>query len=251
MVDRFRTHSFGMIEILAEGWNLYLAKFSQILFIILCVYIPVEILVEMIPLDSLIAAFGQSGAVQAYSYILQALNFLLGSIATLAIAWLIEKSLNGEDPFWSDALRHGQSRWLSLVWTGLLAGMMIMALTFCLIVPGIIWGGYYLFWVFVVGLRNLGGKDALDYSKALVKGQWWGVIGVQLVIAILSLGVGFLLSLVLNGLPANPIVNIISNLVYDIVGALFVVMQIVWFLNIDYRRHPISAPPAAPEADSM
>jgi uncharacterized membrane protein len=244
MLTKIKTQSFGLIDILAEGWNLYTTQFVKILIIVVCVYTPVNILLELIPADGLVNTFGQDMAVQVYQNIAQVLELFIGGIATLAVAWMIEGLLHGEELTWTQALRHGLSRWASMVGTGLLAGVILFFLFLALIIPGIIWSAYYVFWLFVVALRNVGGKDALDYSKSLVKGQWWRVFGISLVLGILNLVIAFVVGLLLNTLPYDPIVNVLSGLVIDVIAFLFVVMNIVWFLNVDYLRHPQPDAPA-------
>jgi hypothetical protein len=248
MLARLKTTRFGVIEILAEGWSLYFSNFAKIALILVCVYIPVNILLEVIPLDGLVASVGVSYASQVYQMIQRLLEFLIGNIATLALACLVERARHGETLSVGEALRHGLARWTSMVGTGVLSGLILLGLSLLLIVPGIIWGMYYTFWIYVVALRGLGGKAALDYSKSLVQGQWWSIFGTALVLGILAFVISLIFGLVLYQLPADPIVNILSSLVVDVISGLFIVMFIVWFLNLDFLKYPQpDAPAGLPE----
>ncbi len=133
------------------------------------------------------------------------------------------------------------SKWGRSIGTGILGGLIVMGMTLLLIIPGIIWSGYYVFIFYVVALREISGKHALDYSKELVKGQWWRVCGVLLIINILGLLSGLALASPNFFLPENItenfIFSIITDTLTDVIGALFTVMSIVFFLNSDYQKY--------------
>jgi uncharacterized membrane protein len=105
-----------------------------------------------------------------------------------------------------------------------------------LIVPGIIWGLYYSLFIYVVALRGLSGKQALDYSKAIVKGQWWRVFGYLLVINLLEAVAGVIVVALFWFTPDNKMLSIASDTLTDLISALFLTMTIVFFLNNDSMR---------------
>ena len=72
-------------QILSEGWMLYSQNFRVILPVILIVYIPINILLSLIPVDNLIETQGFKGF-RIYMRIIQLSEFLMGTIATIAIA---------------------------------------------------------------------------------------------------------------------------------------------------------------------
>lgn len=228
-----KTRQFGVGEIISKAWQVYWANFSNILLVVLCVYIPINIVTSFIP-----AGEPGSSLSRLYSDIGQLINSLFGLLATIGIAYIVEQAIGGEKIGWTIALKHGFSRWGSAIGTSFVAGIILLGLTLLLIVPGIIWGVYYLFFVYVVALRMIGGKTALDYSKDLVKGQWWRVAGISLLIGILSFLVIFIITIPFALLPTHQIMNIISNTINDVLSALFIVMMLVFFLNTDYLKHP-------------
>lgn len=232
-----KTKRFGLGDIFRVGWNIYLSKFVKIFTIILCIYIPLEVILALIPVNYLSDTCGVRG-LRLYLNIVRLLEFLISSIATMSVAYLVERSLLEQDVTWKDALRLGFSRWPSAIGTGLLAGIILLGLFLLLIIPGIIWSVYYSFWLYVVALRHVGGSTALSYSKSLVKGQWWRVLGIQLVLGLIGFVVGFLITWPSTQLPDNPFLDLVFNLAVDVAGALFTVMTVVWFLNVDYLKHP-------------
>ncbi len=226
---------YDLGRVITLGWELFREHFASILPIVLIVYIPINIGLSFVPVDYLIEEYGLRGFTM-YMRIIQLTEFFFGVVATLALATLIEAALAGQPITWQQALRHALSRWGASIGTGLLAGLIIVGLCFLLIVPGIIWGLYYSLFVYVVALRGLSGKNALNYSKSILKGQWWRVFGYLAAIGILGFLAGIAVVALFYFTPDNMILNIVSDTLTDIVAALFMIMTCVFFLNNDHSR---------------
>ena len=54
MENKIKSQKLGIGDLLGEGWQIYRANFKNILLVILCVYIPVNIIISFIPVDSFI-----------------------------------------------------------------------------------------------------------------------------------------------------------------------------------------------------
>jgi hypothetical protein len=235
---------YGLGKVIAVGWEQYRKHFGSILPIFLIVYIPINIGLSFVPVDYLIEEHGLRG-VKMYMNLIQLTEFLIGVLATMSLARLIEASFLGQPITWPQALRHSLSRWGASIGTGLLAGLIILGMCLLLIVPGIIWSLYYSLFVYVVALRGLSGKKALDYSKAIVKGQWWRVFGYLFVINALGTVAGIAVASPFFFTPDNRILDIASDTLIDIVSALFLTMTTVFFLNNDLmktRSEPATPP---------
>jgi hypothetical protein len=238
--QRIKTHQMGILELFGEGWKYYRANFVKILIIILFIYIPINTIVLLIPVhESLLD--DPVRLMQLYGRIYQFFEAWVGCIATVGIAAIVEGTILGANLSWGDAMRKGFSRWGSAVGTSILAGLILLGLTLLLIVPGIIWAVYYMFWLYIVALRNIGGKTALDYSKNLVTGQWWRVLGIIIVITLADLITGLIVNIPLWFLPDNLIVNVLSNTTLDAISSLFTVISIVFFLNTDYLKNNLQS----------
>jgi hypothetical protein len=241
---------FTVGEIVASGWDLYCLHLKQILLIFLVVYVPIDIGLSFIPAAAWAEKYGTLGR-NMHMAVIQLSEFFVGVLATMALAKLIEESLYGHTITWLQALRHAVSRWGAAVGTGLLAMLIVFGLALPVIMPGVIWAVYYSFFLFVVALRGLSGKQALDYSKAIVKGQWWQVFGYLLVIQLLALLAAVIVTAPFEVLPKYRLLNILSNTLSDLVAPLFLTMTIVFFLNNDYLRtwREPASPPAEDAAD--
>lgn len=237
MEANIKTQKFGISQLLSLGWQLYRNNFKAIFMIIFCVYLPILIVVSFIPVDGLTQEYDAS----SYRFVNQISNMLVslvGLIATIGIAALIDHSLEGKDLHWSDALRFGVSKWLSAFGTGLLGGLIIFGLTLLLIVPGIIWSLYYIFAIYVVALRNLSRKSALDYSKNLVEGQWWRIFGINFILSILCFLFVLGVNIPASWISTNQVFVIIPDFFSNLIGSFFTVVTILFFLNNDYLKHP-------------
>ncbi len=234
-----RSAEFDFPDILFHGLRSYIRLFPKILLIILCVNLPIHLmwawLLASVPLGTGDSQARQS-VVQSLFHVLNVLDVLAGSIAILALTFLVEQSLLKQEASWWAALRHGVSRWPSTFVTGLVYICIVFGLALLFIIPGIIWMVYYTFWVYVVAVRNLNFKDALDYSKRLVKGREWEVFFIQLGLGLLVILPIIWLMQYASSATTDPLTLFAITLASDLILALPVTMQIVWFLNLDAPR---------------
>ncbi|MDD5008816.1 MAG: hypothetical protein PHC68_10530 [Syntrophorhabdaceae bacterium] len=242
MFADIRTASYGLKKIFSAGWKIYAGGFRDIMLVTLIVYIPINIILSFVP----------SGPEELEGFrlkfrVAQLLDLFIGVLATIAVAKITECAVNGEKVGYAAALKFGISRWGRCISVQILAGLIIFGLLLLLIVPGIIWAVYYTFGVLVVALRGINGKEALDYSKRLVKGQWGRVFGINFVIGVMMLLTIFILSFTLalpmSFVPENWLLNVVSDTVLDVVMAMFWVMSVVFFLNVDYLKPEAKADP--------
>jgi len=237
-MDKIKSQQLGVGDMLGEGWRLYRTNFRNILLVILCVYVPIDSILTFLS--------AHLRSQQTYNNASQLLESLVGILATIGIASIVENSIRGQSTTWRDSMGHAFSRWGSAIGTNLLGGLIVSGLMLLLIIPGIIWSVYYSFVICVVALRNMGGKTALDYSKNLVKGHWWRVLGTVSLILIIQVVVSLVIGLSFALISDNLFLGFIASMLGEIVRALFTVMIIVFFLNRDYLTNPSQPEPSPP-----
>ncbi|MHC1781383.1 MAG: hypothetical protein AB9891_01245 [Anaerolineaceae bacterium] len=238
MISDIRTRQFGLLDIMREGWRVYAAKLIIILPIVLIIYGPFLLLLALIPEKALTESLGKVG----FMLLQQGLFLVFGFVALISnvgIAHIVEETVLGRESTWRGALRFGASRWMAAFLTNLLAGIILFGLLLLFLVPGIIWSVYYNFWIYAVANRALTGKKALDYSKNLVRGQWWRVCGIQVVLLLITGAVTFAINQLLALIPAGQVITVLTSLVTFLIASVLSVMLNVWFLNIDYLKNPI------------
>ncbi len=251
MDTTIKEEKFSVSQILSVGWQHFMENWKTILIVFLIVYVPINIFLSFFSVDRMVQHHGASGA-NMYVHLANLMQLLFGVIATLSIANIINASVNGTPITAKEAFGLAFKRWGASVWTSILVGIILFLLFLLLIIPGIIWSVYYTFFLFVVALREGSGMEALGYSKKLVKGQWWRVFGICLVIGVLSLIPFGVLWGIFNFLPHNQIFSIIHGTLSNLSGTPFMAMMIVFFLNTDYIKNtPESEEPAAITTDEQ
>jgi uncharacterized membrane protein YesL len=161
MNTKIKTQKFSLLDIFKEGWRIYRVNFLNILFIFLIINLPIYILhtklfLKLIPVD----IKSLEGLLPNY-LISSIVWFFVGIISSIAITYIVEKTINAQDINWKEALRYALSKWGITIKTGLLVYIILFGLTLLFVVPGFIWRTYYSFWMYVVCLREIGGKSAL------------------------------------------------------------------------------------------
>ena len=231
-----KMYSFSVTELFSKGWEIYSNKFKEIAVIILCTYLPFNIISAFVPMESWINQAEINPFVLPMGVLFLFMELTVFIATTISIAKTTEMDIEGFDMPWRDAILFGFSKLsLSLI-TGLLFLIITTGLSLLLAIPGIIYIFYYYFWLYVVALRDKSGKSALDYSKRLVEGQWWKVLYTQVIIQIAARAVGLIISVVFGALMEVPFLEIIPITLMNIVGALFTVVTAVFFLNSDYLK---------------
>ena len=243
MEHKIKSQRLEIGALFSSGWQLYNTHFSDILRIMLWVYIPLNLVTTLLPMEWQFSADGTPETQLAFNFALL-FEIFIGIIATIAIAAIVEQAVAGETLTWSAALRFALSRWAATLGTVLLATLIITGLTFLLIIPGLIWGFYYAFVVYASALRNVSGPRALAYSKRLVQGQWWRICGILLTTGLIGQFVLLMVTFLLTLIADNPVANFIISSVADVVSALFLVVTVLFFLNTDYLKQKEEATPA-------
>lgn len=236
MKQKLTAQPLNMGDLFRMGWQLYNQQFSDILWVMLWVYLPLNFLIALLPREW--QFFGVDGTPEAQlgSNLVLLLELFWGIIATVAIARLVEEAVQGERMAWSTALRYGLSKWPAAFGAELLGALIILGLMFLLIIPGLIWAFYYAFSIYAVALRNVSGRRALAYSKALVEGQWWRICGVLVVTSLVGQIVLLVITALLLLIADNPVAEFIINSTADVIAGFFVVVTVLFFLNTDYVK---------------
>jgi len=217
-------------SILSKAWDSYTSHFQLFLAIILSIYVPINLVLSFLPNEASMENFMMQWRV------IQALEGLIGIIATMAIAYAVKNILDKKEITFGQALTKSASRWGAAIGTGIILGFCLLGLTLLLIIPGIIFYIYWMFSIFVVVLMDKSGKDAMDYSKSLVKGRWWQVFGYTVLFSLLGIIVGVFASIPFLFMPEGIVTTFIDNMVFDILMAYFTIVSVVFFLELDATK---------------
>jgi hypothetical protein len=237
-LDRIRQGCFPLGALLAATGTVLARRFWAVLAIVLIVYVPCEALLAWVAperdtwLD-----------VKRSLQIESALAVLIGVLATLAIYRLVEGEVTGARVSAWRAIAHALRRWRSAVATAVFVSLVLIVGFVLLVVPGVIFAGNYVFAICAVSLRDCSLREALRYSKSLVKGRWWSVVGVLLILALVAFALAWIASLTLESAGGHWLTGVAAGLVTDVIMSFLTVATGVYFLALE-RKEPEAQPEA-------
>jgi hypothetical protein len=232
----------GIGEILDVGIKIYLRNWLTLFKIVVFVVLPAQILVNFIEISALPSnvtlssgstgplggTFTQYGPVSRHdrnvlligfisAFVIQ---FVAGRFAQAGCFRAIADAYLGEEVGWRSSLRFALRRLPAIIWMTILAGILTVLGFVLLIIPGV-----YLYVAFTVAVPVLlvegaGPWRALRRSRQLVRGRWWGTLGVAVVGSLLVSVVSLAVSGLLVGVAfANPSRNTVTGFVLNTLAA--------------------------------
>ena len=224
-------------DIISKTWKIYTRNFVSILIITLIIYVPINIILFFVSY-----ANGEEISLPSYFRLIQLSESLFGIIAVFAIIFITAKAVGGERLSPGSALKMSFEKWGSGILTNIVQGFILFLLLILLIVPGLIWIVYYSFTSQIVALNDLKYKRALDYSKSLVKGNWWRTLGYSIVIALVpgafAITISYSVSFATGGYNGIELLEIFINTMTDILLSFSTVGMTVLFLEMEKYRMP-------------
>ncbi len=223
----------GLFELIAMGFDLYLNNF-RIFVSLLCTYLPFVIIINII---APYALFNLSLLILYYSIFLFFLILVL-PFYTTALAILTERFVMAEKPQLKIVFKRILHRILPLIGLNIRCGIIYFLRCLLLIVPGIIYivnNGYY---ANALILRDQRGKAAFQYSRSLVKGNWWRVFFLNLLSFITVVGLQAIMNKILSSVIANSpiLISVLSITLANLVSLGVVISGVLLFLNLDFQK---------------
>lgn len=226
MLNDSSEREFSLSDVMVKGWSVYCQQFKSIAVLLLIAYLPINIINGIIPKSILELNYVMIPVIIVSSFLT-----LTGYAGTIVLA---ENAIRNDNIKinWRLAISKALTRFGSCAITSLFAGLIIIGLSLLLVIPGIIWLVYYTFTLQFVVLRGMRGKAALNCSKSLVKGRWWKVFWINLIMILISMVFGFGHECLSPLLPKALSIIIATGL--DIVNIGFsTVVTTTLFLNLD------------------
>jgi len=102
-----------------------------------------------------------------------------------------------------------------------------------LVLPGIVVWIATLFTIPLVALRELSGIAAVKASWALVRGRWWAVLRMLLLLGVIYVALLFVVFVPYAFLPDHYVVDVLFSLVTEVIAAFFLVVTVHWMLALE------------------
>ena len=255
-----RLRPLGVGEILDVGIKIYFRNWLTLFKIVVFVVLPAQILVNIVeisaapkgvtvssgnPFGASVSGTptqlsGSDVATFAVGLIIAALiNFLAGRLAQAGCFRAIADAYLGEEVSWRSSLRFALRRLPALVGLSILTGILVGLGFVLLVIPGI-----YLLVAFTVAVPVLlvegaGPARALGRSRELVRGRWWGTLGVALVgYLLVSIVTSALTGIVVGVAFADPARNTVTGFVLNTfastVGSMITTPAAAAFITVLY-----------------
>ena len=220
----------GTLGLITESWNVYKVHFRA--------YWPLFLVIGLNSgLSSFIHGLHQTGTALP-SGLEMLFTVLLTAVAIYATTALI-LSLNKK----AKTIQLIDSHVVEKAWIYFLVsicyGLVTVGGLLLLVVPGILWGTWYLFANYIVLTENLGIGDSFKKSKSYVRGYFWDVFRRQVFMGFLYvlmyLLIGTLIGSLLQRLGTVPplVISIISSLLLIPFSGLFVALATIY----DYQLY--------------
>jgi hypothetical protein len=188
----------GIGEILDVGIKIYSRNALTLFKIVVFIVLPAQILVNIVEISALPSGatlssrnpLGPSVTVGPTVTQHDVTVFFVGYVAALLINFVASRFAQagcfravadaylGEEVGWRSSLRFALRRLPAVVWLSIISGILVILGTLLCVIPGI-----YLYVAFAVAVPVLlvegaGPVRSLGRSRELVKGRWWGTLGV-------------------------------------------------------------------------
>lgn len=241
MQDKITTANMEQVRaanlrgLMAISLQIYLMRFPVIAGLVVLINLPVNIYLILYgpPLPTTTAE-----SLAFMPYLLGSSLFTL--LAVLGIAYIVELTIHAEQPGLNDAINHALLRWLPAIGTYLLSTAAILLGSMLFLLPGIILAVFFLFDVYIVSLRELSLGAALRYSRDLVAGHWWQMLGrvlfVMFLVTVPNLFINF--SVTASGADLGQTTLIFYDTLLDVIFSFSLVAFTILFLNLEYRAQP-------------
>jgi hypothetical protein len=249
---------YSLTEILSSAWKIFRDNPLNIIAIMLLISIPVYIVnyvanQALAPSwmtdpatssDEFASLFSENMGSVITSFLLLgavaiAMSFV-SLLSSMALAFYVKSCVDGKKIDLSAAYSKAFGRWPAAIYTNIVEAVFLLVLFLLIIIPGLVYSIYWTFAIYAVALSGKSGKEALNYSKTIVKNRWWTVLGYILVFGLIGLVLSIPVIIVMGVLRwaltdqiSSYAIDFGSSILYTAIGSFLAVIQVVFYLNYE------------------
>ncbi|WP_206758811.1 hypothetical protein [Anabaena sp. FACHB-83] len=230
ILSELQTRKIGLFELIRMSFKLYFEYFG-IFFSFFCVtLLPFLIIFQFFSFDSNPIL----GILFIIFYVIIVFPVYVNGLTILTEGYVL-----GENPQIDVAIKRILSRIIPLTGLSIRFGIICFLLSLLLIIPGIIYAVNNSYYGQAFILRGQTGKAAFEYSRSLVKGNWWKVFLLSIISSIIisqyEKWIAKILNRVLIDFPA--LVAIIGDIIsINLVAAVTIISGVLLFLNLEFQK---------------
>ncbi len=257
MFPEIQNKNLTILEIYKIAWHCFKHKYKDLLKILLVIYVPIAILDSLISVylfndmshilnltladsavldESYINLFRNLLTNQALLFLISIALSIVGRVAVNHLTYDYVRSKEGVMTITSRAaISYSFSSYVPLVLTGFLRIAVVLLGYFCFIFPGIYLEMLFIFFPMAVAFRGKKMKDALTYSRRLLRGNVYRLILAGLLFYTITMTCGFFLPVSETGTTFLSLY--ITQFKYTIVACAFTmfwdIIATILFLNFE------------------
>lgn len=222
------TRELSLPEFFALSWELFKKIYPVLTLVGIILLFPIFLLGELYP--------ELPAAVSALITLTEA---VATAVFTLGAYCAVHNALHQQETTLGEAFAFGMARLGKALWTLALYVLIVAFLSIFFLVPGVIWGVYYNFALFVVAQDGIWGYPALKKSKRLIRGRWWRVFSFTAFAFVVSAGLIVAAAFLFSALHPTPALMLVVDLIGLVFLSFFTVARIVLYVNLRATpRHP-------------
>ncbi len=216
---------FGSIKLYKEHWR----KFMMMLLVSLLAYLPFYLISAWLSVNTNMIL----GIILVILFVVALVALIYFGVRSQIGMYLVLKTPTVE---FKELFKNTKGLFWKFFGLSLLTGILVMLWTLLLIIPGIIFGIFYSFALYLLIFEDIKGMEALKKSKAMVSGYWWGVFGRTMFLLLVAMLASFILSLpfifLSEGTILYSIYSLIQNLVWAVVTPIFMVFAYLMYKDL-------------------
>lgn len=233
MLEPLSEKELSLGEILSLAFTLFKEQLGTIVKVVAIITIPLYLLTYIIYANT-----WNPYHLNYISLLIKILVMLLLILIDFAVIHITTESVTGNTINYKQAINKGFAPLFISILTIITTTIIVLGGFLLLIIPGIYLTVRYTFVLHAVVLKNLQHSEARQYSKRLVDGRWWKVLGYSLVIYTIVILASFILNLTYNLVPLNFIFFVVFRIIRDTITSFSIIALTIFFLNLDFTTTP-------------
>jgi len=216
---------FGSIKLYKQHWR----KFMMMLLAGLLAYLPFYLISAWLAINTNMIL----GVILVVLFVVALIALIYFGVRSQIGMYLVLKTPTVE---FKELFKNTKGLFWKFFGLSLLTGILVMLWTLLLIIPGIIFGIFYSFTLYLLIFEDIKGMDAIRKSKAMVSGYWWGVFGRTMFLFLVAMLASFILSIpfifLSEGTTLYSVYSLIQNLVWAVVTPIFMVFTYLMYKDL-------------------
>jgi hypothetical protein len=238
-------------ESLVLGYAAVRSNLTAILFVLLIIYFPINLLSGYITLainnigagidftailssPEMIEKFVTTPeyiSMVRYNFAGTLTDMILYPFGSMAVVYITKEALQGKNPAYTEALSAAFSNAGRFILSMIVFSICVSLLTLLGVIPGIFLAVVWSFYVYAIILDDCKGTKSLGRSRELVKGKWWRTFLYMIVFYAFSYAVAYLVGTIFMFAPDSYFTIVLSGVILSFINMIFVAAKTVIYIN--------------------